>query len=276
MIRAWLDLPSLGIFATLALLYFGTALVLTALTFRSPLAAPIKSLSGIVAPFFSSVAILFGLLTGFLANDVGDRGRQAVRAVQTEVGELRNLYTLSVASASDMGVIRVALKAYVTSTVHDEWPSIVHGETSPRTDAAYDSLLREISDPAITRDASAAVHAALLSAAIRVGTARNDRHSLSVDHTNTLKWSSVLLLGLITQIALALVHLERPRAMLVALMVFGCGAVVALGLIALQEYPFEGAFQVSPEPFERLLALSETGPNSALPSPNEKGAAVSK
>jgi len=276
MIRAWLDLPSFGIFATLALLYFGTALALAAVTFRSPLTGPIKSLGGVVAPFFSSVAILFGLLTGFLANDVGDRNRQAVRAVQTEVGELRNLYTLSVASASDMSAIRIALKAYVNSTIHDEWPSIVHGDTSPRTDAAYDSLLREVSDPAITRDASAAVHAALLSAAIRVGTARNDRHSLSVDHTNTLKWSAVLLLGLITQIALALVHLERPRAMLAALTVFGCSAVVALGLIALQEYPFEGAFQVSPEPYERLMVLSEAGPNSALPSPNEKPASITK
>ena len=120
------------------------------------------------------------------------------------------------------------------------------------------------------------VHAALLAAAIRVGTARNDRHSLSVDHTNTLKWSSVLLLGLITQIALALVHLERPRAMLAALTVFSTGAVVALGLIALQEYPFEGAFRISPAPLERLLALSEAGPNSALPSPNEKAAPSGK
>jgi hypothetical protein len=276
MIRAWLDLPALGIFTTLCLFYYGMMLVLVGLVFRSPLGSHARSLTGVVAPFFSSVAILFGLLTGFLANDVGDRSRQAVRAVQTEAGELRNIYTLSVASASDMGAIRVALKAYVNSTLYDEWPAIVHGETSPRTDAAYDDLLREISDPAITRDASGAVHAALLAAAIRVGTARSDRHSLSVDHTNTLKWSSVLLLGLITQIALALVHLERPRAMLAALTVFCTGAVVALGLIALQEYPFEGAFRVSPAPFERLLALSETGPNSALPSPNEKTAPADK
>jgi hypothetical protein len=261
---------------TLTLLYFGTALALVVLTFRSSLRGPISSLAGVVAPFFSSVAILFGLLTGFLANDVGDRNRQAVRAVQTEVGELRNIYTLSVASVSDMGAIRVALRAYETSTIADEWPEIAHGNTSPRTDAAYDNLLREISDPAITRDASGAVHAALMAAAIRVGTARNDRHSLSVDQTNTLKWSSVLLLGLITQIALALVHLERPRAMLAALTVFGGGAVVALGLIAMQEYPFEGAFRISPAPYERLLALSEAGPNSALPSPNEKTAPASK
>ena len=149
MIRAWLDLPAFGIFATLCILYYGMAFVLVGLACHSRLGAPIRSVGGLVAPFFGSVALLFGLLTGFLASDVGDRNRQAVRAVQTEAGELRNIYTLSVASASDMAEIRVALKAYVNSEVHDEWPAIMNGETSPRTDAAYDNLLREISDPTV-------------------------------------------------------------------------------------------------------------------------------
>lgn len=266
MIRAWLELNTFGIFATLCVVYYGVALVLVGLSSSPFLSTRLKSIHGIVAPFFSSVAILFALLTGFLANDVGDRNRQAVRAVQTEAGELRNVHTLSVASVSDMSSIRVALKAYVTSEVQEEWPAMLLGEKSPRTDVAYDSLLREISDPAITRDASTPVHAALMAAAVRANTARNDRLSLSTDQTNNLKWTSVLLLGLITQLALAMVHLERPRAMLAALGVFASGAIVALGIIALQEHPFEGAFRVAPTPLEHLLALSDAGPASALPA----------
>ncbi len=267
MIRVWLELNTFGTFATLALLYYGAAVVLVGLTSTPWLARRLKPFDGVVAPFFSSVAILFGLLTGFLANDVGDRNRQAVRAVQTEAGELRNIHALSIASASDMTSIRVALKAFVTSEVQEEWPAMLNGERSPHTRAAFDDLLREISDPKITREASAPVHVALLSAAVRAGTARNDRLSLSNDHTNDLKWTSVLLLGLITQLALCLVHFGKPRAMLLALSVFGSGAIVALGLIALQEHPFEGTFRVSPEPLERILTLSEVGPNSALPAP---------
>lgn len=267
MIRAWLDLNTFGIFVTLGVVYYGVTLILVGLSSTPLLAGRLKSIHGIVAPFFSSVAILFGLLTGFLASDVGDRNRQAVRAVQIEAGELRNIHTLSIASASDMTDIRVALKAYVTSEVNDEWPAMLAGEKSPRTDAAYDSLLREISEPSITRDASAPVHAALLAAAVRANTARNDRLSLSTDHTNDLKWVSVLLLGLITQLALALVHLERPRAMFAALGVFASGSIVALGIIALQEHPFDGVFRVSPAPLEHLLTLSEAGPASALPAP---------
>ena len=257
MIKVWLDLPAPGIFAALCLLYYGAALVLAGLTFRSPLGRRIQSMTGVVAPFFSCVAILFGLLTGFLANDIGDRNRQALRAVQTEAGELHNIYTLSVASVVDMQDIRVALKDYARSAVQEEWPEMIEAGSSTKTNAAYDSLLREISDPAITKNASGAVHAALLSAAVRVGTARTDRLSLSSDHTNDVKWISVLILGVMTQIALALVHLERPRAMLAALTMFGTAAIVALGLIALQEHPFQGTFRVSPAPLERLLLLSD-------------------
>ncbi|MDB5484711.1 MAG: hypothetical protein JWR29_615 [Tardiphaga sp.] len=274
MIRAWLDLPTFGIFLTLGLLYYGTALALWAMVFRTRLGARIQSLNGLVAPFFSSVAILFGLLTGFLANDVGDRNRQAVRAVQAEAGELRNVYTLSVASASDMKDIRIALKAYAKSVVNDEWPQVTRGGgASPLTEAAYDEMLRDVSDPSITRDASGPVHVALLSATVRAGTARTDRLSLAADRTNDLKWMSVLILGIITQIGLTLVHLDRPRAMLTALTVFASGAIVALGLIALQEHPFDGAFRVSSDPIARLQTLSEfvppREPDAAVPSENK-------
>ncbi|MGP9809897.1 bestrophin-like domain [Rhodopseudomonas sp. NSM] len=257
MIRAWLDLPTYGTFVTLALLYYGVALALVVLTCASPLRGPVSRLNGIVAPFFSSVAVLFGLLTGFLGYDVTERNRQASRAVQAEAGELQNLYTLSVASVTDMRDIRIALKGYASSVLLDEWPA-AHGESAPRTNAAYDVLLNELSEPAISRDASAAVHVAMLSAAVRVGTARNARLSLSTDRTSDLKWISVLLLGVITQVALTLVHLDKPRAMLAALTVFGTGAIVALGMIALQEDPFGGVFRVSPKPIERLLALPDT------------------
>ncbi|RED28497.1 uncharacterized protein DUF4239 [Rhodopseudomonas thermotolerans] len=257
MIHAWLDLPPFGSFVTLAVLYYGVAALLIAVVFASPLRGPIARFQGVVAPFFSSVAVLFGLLTGFLGYDVAERNRQATRAVQAEAGELQNVYTLSVAAASDMRDIRVALKAYADSVLKNEWPT-VNGVAAPSTSLAYDRMLNEISAPAITRDSGAAVHVALLSAAVRVGTARNTRISLSTDRTSDLKWISVMLLGVITQVALALVHLDKPRPMLAALTVFATGAIVALGLIALQEDPFSGIFRVSAVPLEHVLSLPDT------------------
>ena len=166
MIRAWLDLSPVGIFAVLIVLYFGITLLLAVVTFCRPFAGPVQSLTGVVAPFFSGIAILFALLTGFLANDVAERGRQAYRVVHTEAGELRNIHTLSVASASDMRTIRAALKTYVTSVVADEWPAMDLLRLSPRTETAYDDLLREVSVPSIAKDSGQAVHSALLTATL--------------------------------------------------------------------------------------------------------------
>jgi hypothetical protein len=257
MIRAWLDMSSAGIFLVLIGLYFGMMLLLGLLAFCRPLARPVQSLTGVVAPFFGATAILFALLTGFLASDVGERARQAYRLVHAEAGELRNIHTLSVAAVSDMRTIRAALKAYVSSVVTEEWPAMKAMDPSPSTAAAYDRLLHEVSIPSIAKESGQAVQSALLTAAVRVGTARNDRLSLSGDHTNDLKWLVVIALGLITQIAIALVHLERPRAFFASLTVFASAVVVTLGILALQEYPFDGAFQVSSAPIKALESLSE-------------------
>ena len=47
-------------------------------------------------------------MAGFLASDIAERNRQAVRVVQAETAELRNVFTLSVASKPDMRDIRAA------------------------------------------------------------------------------------------------------------------------------------------------------------------------
>ena len=124
---------------------------------------------------------------------------------------------------------------------------------SSKTDAALAALLRELSDPKIATEAGQAVHSALLSTALRVRDARADRLALASDRTNNVKWTTVLILGLLTQIALAFVHLERPRAQVASIALFSVAAVVALGLIALQEQPFDGALRISSAPLQELL-----------------------
>jgi hypothetical protein len=250
----WFELAPPTIFVLLSLFYFGSGLLLFWVVFRSPLRRHIVGSAGITG-LDTTVAVLFALLTGFLASDIGERNKQAVRAVQTEVSELRNIYTLSVASASDMQSIRALLRRYVESAATNEWPAMARHTSAPDTGSAYDALLREISDPTIARASGEAVHLALLQATVRAGTARSERLALASDRTNTLKWITVLALGLITQIAIGVMDLERPRAHVTALVVFSTAAVVALGLIALQEHPFDGVFRISPAPLLDLLKL---------------------
>jgi hypothetical protein len=253
MINFWLDLPMPLLILALAVVYGGWSLILHALTFWLPSRRWTASLQGVVAPFFTSVAVLFALLTGFLGNDVWIRNKEASRAVLVEGDGLKALNTLSIAAVSDMSAIRTALRTYTHSVIADEWPRMENQESSPQTDAAMTALLREISNPTIARSASQAVHTAMLDTVLRVRNARAERLSLSTDRTNHVKWASVLILGAITLLAIALVHLERPRAQLAAVLVFASAAVVALSLIAAQEQPFEGPLKIMPASLEAAL-----------------------
>ena len=69
----------------------------------------------------------------------------------------------------------------------------------------------------------------------------------------------VLLLGIMTQIAIELVLLHKRAAQTAALTVFTVAAVVALGLIALQERPFAGEVRIAPVPLQDVLKLAAKG-----------------
>ena len=251
MFTAWLALPVLVLFLTLFAFYLGTAALLVWLSFRSPLSGRIQSFKGVVAPFFSSTAIIFGLLIAFLSNDIWDRNRQAERIVVTEADTLIALYSLAAASGSDNKTLRTTIREYVRSVVEDEWPRMALQERSARTDAALNALLRNVAQPGATSDFG--VQRTMLEMALKIRSAHEDRLVLSNDRTVVTKWLAVLLLALITQIAIATVHLEKPRPQMAALFIFTLAAVSILGLLAIHEAPFEPPVFVPPCPIIEVL-----------------------
>lgn len=253
MIRAWLGLSVVGIFACLAVVYGLTAVLIIWLTFHSPLRDRIQGFTGVVAPFFAAVGLLFSLLTGFLAADVFDRHKGAVRAVQVEGGALSSLHALALTSTADATAIREALRTYLEALVNDEWPQMTHGRASDKADAALAGLLRAVTDSKSARATGEAMHGGLLQLALQAATARSDRLALSSFQSDDLKWMTVLLLCLMTQLAIGIVHLDRPPPHVAAMAIFTIASIIALGMIAIQEAPFDGPLRISPAPLERVL-----------------------
>ncbi len=250
---AWLGWPVIAIFASLSAFYFGVAGLMVWLSFRSRLSGRIQSFKGVVAPFFGSTAIIFGLLAAFLSNDIWERNRQAERTVFTESDTLIALYSLSAASGSANPGLRSAIRGYVNSVVEDEWPRLAMQQRSAKADAALNALLREVALPANSRDAS--VQRTMLEMALRVRAAHEDRIAISNDRTVVTKWAAVLMLALITQVAVAMVHLEKPRPQAAALGIFTAAAVLLLGLLAIHEAPFEPPVFIPPGPIIEVLRL---------------------
>jgi hypothetical protein len=248
---AWLALPVSVVFASLFAFYLATASLLVWLSFWSPVSRHVQSLKGVVAPFFGSVGIIFGLLVAFLSNDIWDRNKQAERVVLTESDTLVALYSLSVASGSDSAALRASIRGYASAIVEDELPRLKLQERSARTDAALNALMHEVALPGTSKDFG--VQRTMLDMVLRIRTAHEDRLNLSNDRTALTKWGAVLLLALITQLAIAVVHLERPRPQAAALLIFTLGAVCLLGMLAIHEAPFEPPVFVPPGPIVDVL-----------------------
>ena len=247
----WLAWPVFAVFASLFAVYLSVAAILVWLSFRSPVSPFIQTLKGVVAPFFSSTAVIFGLLIAFLANDIWDRNKQAERIVAIESETLIALYSLGAASGSDNPRLRTAIRAYVSAVIDDEWPRLALQQRSTKTDGAMNSLLQEVALPSSAKDAS--VQRTMLDMALKVHTAHEDRIALANDRTVATKWLAVLLLALITQISIAVVHLDKPRPQAAALGIFTVAAVLLLGLLAVHEAPFEPPVFVPPGPIADVL-----------------------
>ena len=88
---------------------------------------------------------------------------------------------------------------------------------------------------------------------LRVRAAHENRIVLSSDRTTASKWAAVLLLALITQLAIAAVHLESARPQSAALGIFTLAAVLILGLLAVHESPFDPPVFIPPGPIIDVL-----------------------
>ncbi len=122
------------------------------------------------------------------------------------------------------------------------------GKRAAGSETALTSLLDAIVDAPASGNSGAAVQRARFDLVLKLHTLRESRLTLAGDHTDELKWAALLILGLVSQIAIAAVHLEVPRPQIAALAIFSTAAVIGLGLVAVQERPFSRPLEVSPEP----------------------------
>jgi hypothetical protein len=211
------------------------------------------SFSGLVAPFFVSVTLIFGLLHSFVAGEVWRRHADSVQVVRSEGDALVLLAYLTPDTDPAAAKLRAMIRAYAQSVVRDEWPRMKEGKHVPEAVAAFTSLLSAIAAAPASGSDAAAIQRVRLDTALKLHTLRGTRIALASDRTDEIKWATLLILGLVAQIAIGSVHLDKTRPQIAALTIFSTAAVIALGLVAIQERPFSAPLEVSVSPFEEVI-----------------------
>jgi hypothetical protein len=252
-VGAWLELSVWAQLLALVGFYGVAAVVFHLLTFHSRGGNWAKSFRGVVAPFFVSPILIFGLLLGFVATGVWQRNAEAVRVVRSEGDILFTLQHLSPESEPGGADIQQLIRGYAQAVAVEEWPLMRQGKRAASAEMGLTKLLEAIVGAPISGGGGAAVQKARLDLVLKLHTLRETRIELAGDRTDEVKWATLLLLGIISQIGLVVVHLETPRPQIAALAIFTTAAVIGLGLVALQERPFARPLEVTPAPLEDVV-----------------------
>ncbi len=228
-------LASIWDIALSALLPVGSALLIFLMAAKGPLAPAIRRTTGVVGPYFNAVAVLFGLFAALLASDVWLKTNEAKRAVLAESHAVETLAYFARASGLEDTIVPLLKEYAKAASAEDPYtPNI--GPAKNDTDKAYLELLTAITK---VGGIDASVRSGMLTTAHNLLRAHGTRLNLANDVTAPIKWAAMIVLGVLTQLALLLVHVDNPRAMRAAVGLFTVAFSFCLVIVAIFDAPFE-------------------------------------
>jgi hypothetical protein len=240
MLDFWLRGGSAGIVLIPFIVLYAISGAMTWLTHLSPARPFFASCVGIAGPFFASVAVLFSLFAAFLANDVQHRDAEAKGALFRESDGLRTIMRLGEGLGPMGAGVKAAALAYAQDVLTKELPSARQFNGVPQNLATIRNLTQAVISPDTTSEIPEAAHEAMLDALVQIRQARLERLALTAAISDPMNWMAMLILGVLTQVAIAVVQLDKMRPQALALFVFTTAFAATVVLIGLSERPFTG------------------------------------
>jgi hypothetical protein len=94
----------------------------------------------------------------------------------------------------------------------------------------------------------------MLDAFVQLREKRQVRVIIAESRNFTIKWHAMILFGVLTQLAIAITHISRPKPMLLAQLVFGLALSTCLSILLMNEFPFSSVNPISSEPLRTAMA----------------------
>jgi hypothetical protein len=197
--------------------------------------------------------VLFGLFGAFLANDIWSRNQLAHHAVIEEADAIRTLARLSEGMRSESDAMRDSLADYARTVIEKDWPLMQQGKRSLEILAKVRAISNLIISGPLAKDVSPAVQAKLLDTYMQLREKRQARVQLAESRSFTIKWHALFVFAFLTQVAITITHLLKPKAMLLAQLVFATALSVCLSILVTNEFAFSPLNPISPAPLESAV-----------------------
>jgi Protein of unknown function (DUF4239) len=198
------------------------------------------------------LGILFALLVGFIAVEVWGNFDKAKTAVATEASALRAVVLLAGAFPDEQRTrIYALVNRHIDETVNKEWPEMAQQRTTLATlptaliEALHDTLALKPAD-----DSERVAQAEMVKELHTAFDARRQRIVVSESALGTVKWVGILLQGLCTLVAIAVVHSDNRLARALTLTLFATGIALSVLLIAAYSRPFNS---VGPDLLKQVI-----------------------
>jgi hypothetical protein len=194
------------------------------------------------------LGILFALLVGFIAVEVWGNFDKAKVAVASEASALRAVILLAGAFPEEQRThIYELVNHHIEDAVEREWPAMAQQEANLSSlptalvEQLHAALALKTGD-----DSQRAARSEMVKALETALDARRQRIVISQSAVSGVKWVGILLQGLCTLIAIAMVHSDNRTSCAISLTLFASGIALSVLLIAAYSRPFTGENAVTP------------------------------
>ena len=210
------------------------------------------------------LGILFALLVGFIAVEVWNNFDKAKGAVASEASALRAIVLLAGNFPDEQKThIYALIDRHIEEAVNKEWPTMAR-HTATLSNLRANALIEELHDILTLKpadDSQRTAQGEMVKALETALDARRQRIVVSESTVGTVKWAGILLQGLITLVAIAMVHSDNRLACAITLSLFATGIALSLLLIAAYSRPFTGEISVGRDLLKQVITSGQPSSN---------------
>ena len=212
-----------------------------------------KGFKAVSAGMLPPLGILFALLVGFIAVEVWGNFDKAKTAVTTEASSLRAVVLLAGAFSDEQRMSIYALvNRHIDESVNTEWPKMAQQRmTLAALPSALIEALHETLSLKPDDDSQRAAQSEMVKELHTALDARRQRIVISESALGVVKWVGILLQGLCTLVAIAVVHSDNRLARALTLTLFATGIAMSVLLIAAYSRPFTS---IGPDLLKQVIA----------------------
>ena len=187
---------------------------------------------GVVGPYFAALALLFGLYASLIANEVWQRTTRINDLLDAEVSALQTLALIGLSVTPSDARVPQAIQAYVDALVASDR----RGSPDPGALSTLQEPLQRLYLVVVDADffkGHSSQNSSFMTALENLRSSHLQRSKLRSQPHDGAKLASLLIFGLLTQIAIAFCHAGNPRAISTSVMLFSAGFSVAVGVMEL-------------------------------------------